>query len=376
MHNRPQDADEIQVLRHRVDELEAQHEAMQQRYLSLFEHVGDSIFIVDPNTNLIMDLNENAARRLGYRKDELRGKAMTEVEYPDPDQDMADSKAWKSIMTGTLVYECMHRHKDGSFSPVEVSSRLTRQGGQELLYSFARSIAHRRRIEAEREQLIADLDGFARTVAHDLKNPLGTIMTFADLLGELWPTLSDSEIREHLASLYDTSRRAVGIVEALLLFARAESVARVAVKPLDMAAIFDEVRQRFSRQLMETGAQLQVPTSWPTALGYAPWVAEIWANYLSNALKYGGQPPQITVGAAVQPDDLLRFWMHDEGPGIPPDQVPGLFNHFTRLSDLRVEGHGLGLSIAKRIAEKLGGGVGVETALEQGSTFYFTLPAH
>ena len=115
--------------------------------------------------------------------------------------------------------------------------------------------------------------------------------------------------------------------------------------------------------------------SWPRALGHAAWVEEVWANYLSNAIKYGGQPPRVMLGAEPQQDGMVRYWVRDNGPGLAPEDQARLFTPFTRLDQVRVKGHGLGLSIVRRIVEKLGGQVGVESQLGQGSTFFFILPA-
>ena len=101
----------------------------------------------------------------------------------------------------------------------------------------------------------------------------------------------------------------------------------------------------------------------------------MWANYLSNAIKYGGAPAIITLGAGPAEPGFVRFWVRDNGPGLSMDQQSQLFTPFTRLHTDRADGQGLGLSIVQRIIEKLGGSVGVESIPGQGSTFYFTLPA-
>ena len=112
------------------------------------------------------------------------------------------------------------------------------------------------------------------------------------------------------------------------------------------------------------------------AVGYAPWIEEVWENYLSNAIKYGGQPPKVECGYEQLSDRIIRFWVRDNGQGLTEDEQKQLFVPFTKLSQVRVTGHGLGLSIVHRIIQKLGGQVGVESQVGQGSTFSFTLPAH
>ena len=142
-----------------------------------------------------------------------------------------------------------------------------------------------------------------------------------------------------------------------------------------MAAIVSEARQRLTH-LLDDGVNWHVPDVWPVALGYAPWVEEIWVNYLHNALKYAGRPLCLELGSQLQPDGVARFWVRDNGIGISPEKQADLFSISKFISRSR-GGHGLGLSIVKRLADKLGGEVGVESSgvPGDGSLFYFTLPA-
>ena len=112
-------------------------------------------------------------------------------------------------------------------------------------------------------------------------------------------------------------------------------------------------------------------------MGYPPWVEEVWVNYLSNGCKYGGTPPRLELGGETLPGGTARFWMRDGGTGISPEDQARLFAPFTRLGQVHVGGHGLGLSIVHRIIDKLGGQVGVESdgLPGHGSLFYFILPA-
>jgi hypothetical protein len=144
-----------------------------------------------------------------------------------------------------------------------------------------------------------------------------------------------------------------------------------------MSEIIQQVEDRLTHLFKQYNGKLEKTNTWPLAVGYAPWVAEIWTNYLSNALKYGGRPPHITIGSTLQSDKKIRFWVQDNGNGLPEEAKNKLFNPFTRLADNMdvAEGHGLGLAIVKRIVKKLGGEIGVESCIEKGSLFYFTLPA-
>jgi signal transduction histidine kinase len=173
------------------------------------------------------------------------------------------------------------------------------------------------------------------------------------------------------------SRKMAAIIDELLLLSSVRGMEEIELHPLEMSRIVAEARGRLLHLVEEQRGEISLPESWPIALGYAPWVEAIWTNYLSNALKYGGQPPQVKLGAKVEGNGWVRFWVRDNGPGLSPEEQDRLFTPFERLYQIHAEGHGLGLSIVQRIATKLGGQVGVESdgVPGQGCTFYFTLPA-
>lgn len=222
-----------------------------------------------------------------------------------------------------------------------------------------------------------ELDAFAHTVAHDLKNPLSVLVGYSTLLEARRAALPDEKIDSFLGTIARQGRKMSNIIDELLLLANVRKAEEVEMEPLDMAAIVVEVQERLADLLAEQQAQVGIPDDWPAALGRGPWVEEVWANYLSNAVKYGGQPACVQLGFSnlQSPMSHIKFWVRDNGPGLTPEEQARLFAPFERLHQVRAEGHGLGLSIVRRIVEKLGGRVGVESEPGQGSLFYFTLPA-
>jgi signal transduction histidine kinase len=226
-------------------------------------------------------------------------------------------------------------------------------------------------LEAHNEEL----DAFAHTVAHDLKNPLSPLVGYAEVLAVDYAAIIDAEGLSYLRKIVQSGRKMNNIIDELLLLAGARKM-DVDVEPVHMAYIVLQVQQRLGFMIEEHQAEIVSPETWPTALGYEPWIEEVWVNYVSNALKYGGQPPHVELGADVgQAEDVVRFWVRDDGPGLSPEERARLFTPFTRLDQVRAKGHGLGLSIVRRIVEKLGGQVGVESEVGAGSLFWFTLPA-
>jgi signal transduction histidine kinase len=227
----------------------------------------------------------------------------------------------------------------------------------------------------------AELDAFAHTVAHDLKSPISVIIGFAEVLAKECEGLSPRDVIESTRDILRTGRKLDRITDELMLLTGVRKQ-RVVLEPLDMGSIIEESIARLQMPIQEAYAQITLidKATWPTALGYAPWVEEVWVNYISNAIKYGGQPPVVELGAERLIDQstnrpaMVCFWVRDNGPGLSAESQIELFAPFTRLEQVRAKGYGLGLSIVRRIVEKLGGEVGVESELGRGSTFFFTLP--
>jgi len=264
------------------------------------------------------------------------------------------------IISFYLIYKAMIA--TALEKPYRVMFRNLRQSEAELRQSTAE-------LQARNEEL----DAFAHTVAHDLRNPLAVIISCARILNAQYGPLLDKEIQDILQMITRTAFKMSQIIDELLLLAEVRKE-KTQIAPLDMAAIVAEAQGQLAQMIEANRVEISLPNTWPVALGYAPWIEEVWANYMSNAIKYGGLPPRLQLGATDQADGMIRFWVRDNGPGLTPEDQAMLFTPFSRLDQVRATGHGLGLSIARRIIEKLDGQVGVQSEPGQGSLFFFTLP--
>ena len=112
------------------------------------------------------------------------------------------------------------------------------------------------------------------------------------------------------------------IINELLLLAGVRKM-EVEPEPVDMAAVVAAVQQRLSYMIEQNQVEFVMPETWPTALGYAPWIEEVWANYISNGIKYGGTPPRLELGATVlnNANNQIQFWIHDNGSGLTRDET-------------------------------------------------------
>ncbi len=231
-----------------------------------------------------------------------------------------------------------------------------------------------RHLQQDLQQQIDELKSFTHTVAHDLKSPLGVIVSYLDYtLGYLDTTPPDI-LRHDLTQVKQTGEKSISIVNELLLLSSVQNQ-QVSVTPIIMEDILGQVLRRLDLMINDYQAEIILPKMSTLPMGYGSWLEEVWINYLSNGLKYGGKPPVLKIGTREE-GNMVRFWVQDNGQGLTPTEQDQLFVEFSRLHQGKIDGHGLGLSIVKRIIDKLGGEVGVESVVGEGSTFYFTLPKY
>ena len=355
------------IRRHRVEE--------QVRKLTrAVEQSPVSVVITDTGGH-IEYVNPRFTSLTGYTADEVMGKNPRFLKSGGQSREFYE-QLWTTILAGREWQGEFHnRKKNGelfwelsSISPVR-----DRDGNVTHFVAVKEDVTDRKQVEEERERLISELDAFAHTVAHDLKNPLSAVLGFAELLTAADVHLCDKDVAESLQAINQSARKMNSIIEELLLLAGVRKT-EVERHPVEMSAVVSSALQRLSYMTAEYAPEIVLHDAWPVALGHGPWIEEVWANYLSNAMKYGGKPPRLELGADTTGGNA-RFWVRDNGPGLTPDQQARLFTPFTRLHQVRATGQGLGLSIVRRIMEKLGGEAWVESEPGKGSRFGFTLPS-
>jgi PAS domain S-box-containing protein len=347
----------------------------EERFRALLDSASVGVIAVD-HAGRIMLSNRMIEGMFQYDRAELMGQSL-EMLLPERFHSAhSDHRAGFFANPATrsmgLKHQLIGRRKQGEDFPVEVGLSHFKIRGETHAVAFVTDITVRKQVEEEREGLIEDLDAFAHTVAHDLKNPLGTIRGYADLLVS---DLNEGEEREFAQMIVSGADKMNDIILSLLLLAGVRTLEEVPANPLDMHAIVADAQRQLALMIQEHKAEVVLPGNWPQVVGYSPWIEGVWTNYVSNAIKYGGNPPRIELGADSQSDGIVRFWVRDNGSGLTEEEQARLFTPFTRMEQANIEGHGLGLSIVKRVLEKLGGEVGVESRLGAGSTFWFTLPA-
>ncbi len=338
---------------------------------ALVERLPHPMLVLDLDGRIV-DANPALARLLGGA--EPVGRAVSDALPPELARAVAALGGEREAHAeATVRTPGGPRHFDIAVTPL-TSRDGERTGRLAMLRDVTRRRGQREALESANRALRdrnAELDAFAHTVAHDLRTPLHGILGYAALL--LDPGL-DPDVRGDAArAVRSQAWRLNGIIEDLLLLA---GVGRQSVEPvpLAMGPLVDGALARVAHLTEATDARVVGPARWPSARGHGPWVEAVWANYLSNAAKYGGHAPRIEIGADTA-GGRVRFWVQDHGPGLDADQQARLFRPFARVTAEPIEGHGLGLSIVRRIVDRLDGDCGVESAPGRGSRFWFELPA-
>ena len=372
---------------HRITELQASKAARPQTeaaareteecLAAITEAMPIPMIITRFSDTLILAGNARLGELFGLPTQEMIGRLAREFFY--------SQKEFRRMMLEMLRQGSLRdrevRAKKADGSPIWIaasSEKMTFNGVPALVSSFYDLDERKKTEEALRQQAAellarnAELDAFAHTVAHDLKSPLSIILGYTDLLIEAGTELDPQELTDYLAAIRQTTLKVNNIVDELLLLAEVRK-SEIELQPLDMIKIVADSRKRLAYLIGQHEARIDAPSEWPAALGHAPWIEQVWVNYISNAIKYGGRPPKIELGATPLPDKRIKFWVRDNGRGLTPDQQKQLFLPFTQLAHARATGHGLGLSIVRRIVNKLDGEVGVESEVGQGSLFSFTL---
>ncbi|WP_222918000.1 ATP-binding protein [Natrinema sp. SYSU A 869] len=253
---------------------------------------------------------------------------------------------------------------------LEVRNRELRRTKEQLDETVARLEAANDEFEASNERL----EQFAYAASHDLQEPLRMVTSYLTLVESRYGDDLDADGREFIEYAVDGADRMREMIDGLLAYSRVGTQGD-AFEPVDLEAVFTAVRQDLEVQLAESDATVET-AALPHVEGDRNQLRQLFQNLLSNAIEYSGDdPPRITVTAERNGTDWTVS-VADEGIGIDPTDADRIFEVFQRLhSRDEYAGTGIGLALCKRIVERHGGEIWVESEPGEGSTFSMTLPA-
>jgi PAS domain S-box-containing protein len=374
----------------RLDAEEQRRQGAEREHLLrlLVDGVKDhAIFLLDLHGR-IASWNAGAERIEGYRAEEAIGMEFSKL-FTQEDQEHG-RPAYEmecAARKGTCEGEGTRVRKDGTTFEADVALWAIREGDElRGFVNFTKDITSRKRIEREREQLLEQSrqavlarDEFISIAAHDLRSPLGSLLLQIQVVMRRMAASNGvvpfDWVRSRVEAMERQVRRFSALLDSLLDVSLMDAGwLRLALEDMDFAALTREVASRFDEVLRTAGCTLNLNMD-PTVDGRCDRLRldQIVTNLLSNAVKYGtGHPVEVDVHG-----DAQKVWIQvrDQGIGISPEQQRRIFQKFERVGDENAHaGSGLGLWIVKKIVERMGGTVSVESELGKGSTFTVELP--
>jgi PAS domain S-box-containing protein len=368
-------------LRRAADEHLAQ---MESRYRGLLEAAPDAMVVVDQGGKIVL-LNVQAEKQFGYSRDELVGQRVTnlipegfaERLIADGTRSAAEALA-QQIGTGI---ELTGRRKDGSDFPIEIMLSPLENAEGTLVTAAIRNITERKRSEVRLVNTVGELkrsndelQQFAYVASHDLQEPLRMVASYTQLLSQRYKGRLDSDADEFIAYAVDGSNRMQALIRDLLTYSRAGTNGK-ALQQISSGNALKEALTNLRATIEESGAVV-TQDSLPAVTMDEAQLTQVFQNLVGNAVKYRtAEAPRVHVSAASNGSHEWIFSVKDNGLGIDPQYFQRIFVIFQRLHGREeFKGTGIGLSICKKIVERLGGKIWVESQPEKGSTFYFNLP--
>ena len=379
----------------------------------ILNSAGEGIFGVDLEGNTTF-ANSMAEKILGYKEEELLGKLQHSIIHhskpdgtPYPHQ---DSHIYRSLRDGNVHRESgeVFWRKEGTPVPVEYVSTPIKENGklQGAVVTF-KDISERKRIDRiifehtkdlkrANEMLFRsnkELDDFAYIVSHDLKEPLRGIYNYSAFLKEDYIDILDEEGKSKLETLERLSKRMEALINSILYFARLGRNEDI-MTPVDINTVLTSTLENMQSLLKESNVDVRILKDFPTVHGNETRIGEVFQNLIANAIKYNDKPDKwVEVGYTLEgniPDHRVEpglgkssdnrfpppiFYVKDNGIGILEKHFESLFRIFKRLNGKNKfsQGTGAGTTIVKKIIEQHNGKIWLESKMDEGTTFYFTL---
>ncbi len=361
----------------------AERRQLGERFQSLLECAPDSIVVVNPGGRIIL-VNAQTEQLFGYERSELIGQPIemlmperSRASHPPHVAEYFAKPTARPMVTSGELYA---QHSSGREFPVEISlSPLHTKDGL-IVSSSIRDVSEQRdarRAMKETAQKLeasnAELENFAYVASHDLQEPLRMVTSFLQLLEQDYAEQLDDEAKEYIDFAVDGAMRMKRLINDLLLYSRVGTQG-LPIDTVDCEQVLANVLLNLTAAILETDAKVDHEPL-PAIRADASQIGQVLQNLIGNAIKFhGDRTPEVSIKAVASGDEWL-FSVRDNGIGIAPEFLERIFIIFQRLhSTQEYPGTGIGLAVCKKIVERHGGRIWIESESGQGSTFYFTFP--
>ena len=340
------------------------------------DNAADMVFWSDVAGTIIYG-NRAACDRTGCPIEDLLGLNFT---------DILITRAWNTEIeavrrNGAARFESRHKPRSGEAFPVDVVMTIVTWEGQEYFCATARDISDQKKSEAalaeksrNLEASNAELEQFAYVASHDLREPLRMVNSFVTMLAKRYGDKLDQEAQDYIAFAQDGATRMDRLILDLLEYSRVGRLDRP-LAPVALGGAVELARKSLLHAIDESHAIIDIAPDLPVVMANEEELVRLLVNLLANAIKYrdADRDPHIAVTATVN-GATVECRIADNGIGIQAEYYDRVFRIFQRLHARdRYEGTGIGLAICKKIVERHGGQIRVESVPGQGSAFIFTL---
>jgi PAS domain S-box-containing protein len=358
---------------------------MEGRYRGLLEAAPDAMVVVNQQSEIVL-LNLQAEKQFGYRRDELLGQKLTNI-IPEGFAERliadglrsAEDALAQQIGTGL---ELTALRKDGSRFPMELMLSPLESDTGTLVTVAIRNITVRNAAKVELLQTVEelkrsneDLQQFAYVASHDLQEPLRMVASYVALIARRYKGKLDADADEFISFTVDGAKRMQSLIQDLLAFSRVGSKGVELVTTSSENALNRAIKN-LRGAIVDSGARV-THDPLPSVLADDMQLTQLFQNLLGNAIKYRrADTPGVHVAARQNGAKKWIFSVQDNGLGIEPQYFERIFGMFQRLHGREeFSGTGMGLAICKKIVERHGGDISVESTIGQGSTFRFSMAA-
>jgi len=351
--------------------------ASEARFQSIVEGTPNGVLMIDGGGRIAL-VNAAVEALFGFRRDELVGAPVRRL-LPEQTRDGREQSIAPYLRDSAgngagPGRDVVGLRKDGTEFPLQVGFKpIERDGARFTIASLVDMTAHQA-AERELRRSNDELQRFAYVASHDLQEPLRTVASYVQLLERRYKDRLDDDGREFIGYAVDGARRMQRLIEDLLALSRVGSAGLVLV-PTSVDRALDGALAGLQLSLEESRAEISRQPL-PTVRADARQLEQLFSNLVGNAVKFaGGTPPRIDISARSEGHQWV-FEVRDQGIGIEPQYFDRIFVMFQRLHARdEYAGTGIGLAIAKKIVERHGGRIWVESSPGAGTAFRFTLPA-
>jgi PAS domain S-box-containing protein len=352
------------------------------RWAHIFEHAGWGVVVGGGDGKCLEMMNPAFARMHGYNVDELVGRPIADI-FPVSEQANLPDIIRQAHEKGHVTVESVHLRKDGSTFPVLLDMAAVHNDAGDVLYRIV-NVQDITQIKEAEERLLKSVDAlsqsntelerFAYIASHDLQEPLRTLVAYSQLLERRHRADLSGDAKDFLDFIIGAANRMHTLVHDLLAYSRVSSKGRP-FATVDVRRVIESACDNLGATIQEQHAVIHIGNM-PHVQADEVQLLEVFQNLIGNAVKFNqqGHRPEINIGAKRNDKEWVLS-VSDNGIGIEDEYLEKIFVIFQRLhTSAAYPGTGIGLAVCKRIAERHGGRIWVESRPGEGSTFFFTLP--